>query len=149
MAKLVLQPSCHFYSYLLRCCMRTYDAWFPRYALRNRLMFFVNFSCPPWDEEVPHCPLFLPAACKGLIIVTFLAKFQGSRLGTRLNQGHWSQGASAPPPNFCEFFAKSPLLPQVLAILYLQPLHFSISPRTFKFTLTSLLTLKTRSHDTN
>ena len=51
----------YFFSYLLRSRMRTYDAWFPRYALRNRLMF----SRPPWDEEVPCCPLFSPAACKG------------------------------------------------------------------------------------
>ena len=36
------------------------------YALRNRLMFSVDFSRLPWDEEVPHCPLFLPATHKGL-----------------------------------------------------------------------------------
>ena len=43
--------------------MRTYDAWFPRYALRNRLTFSVDF---PWDEEVLHCRLFSAAARKGL-----------------------------------------------------------------------------------
>ena len=26
--------------------MRTYDAWFPRYALRNRLMFFCRVFSP-------------------------------------------------------------------------------------------------------
>ena len=36
----------YFFSYLLRCCMRTYDAWFPRYALRNRLMFFCRLLSP-------------------------------------------------------------------------------------------------------
>ena len=46
--------------------MRTYDVRFPRYALRNRLMFSVDYSRPPWDEEVPHCRLFSPAARKGL-----------------------------------------------------------------------------------
>ena len=53
MAKLVKQPSCHFqslesffFSYLLRCCIRTYDAWFPRYALGNGLMFFCRVFSP-------------------------------------------------------------------------------------------------------
>ena len=46
--------------------MRTYDAWFPRYALGNGLMFSVEFSRPPWDKEVPHCRLFSTAARKGL-----------------------------------------------------------------------------------
>ena len=46
--------------------MSTYDAWFPRYAFRNRLTFSVDFSHPLWDEEVPRCPHFSTAACKGL-----------------------------------------------------------------------------------
>ena len=40
--------------------MRNYDAWFPRYALRNRLMFFCRLSRLPWEKEVSHCRLFLP-----------------------------------------------------------------------------------------
>ena len=31
------------------------------------LCFSVDFSRPPWDEEVPYCPLFSPAARKGTI----------------------------------------------------------------------------------
>ena len=36
----------YFFSYLLRCCMRTYGVWFPRYALRSRLMFFCRLFSP-------------------------------------------------------------------------------------------------------
>ena len=43
--------------------MRTYDAWFPRYALRNRLMFF--------------CRLFSPSVGRGSsVLSTFVAKFR-------------------------------------------------------------------------
>ena len=41
--------------------MRTYDAWFPRYALRNRLMFF--------------CQVFSPVVGRGsYALSTFLAR---------------------------------------------------------------------------
>ena len=30
--------------------------------------FSVDFSRPPWDEEVPHCPHFSTAACEGLML---------------------------------------------------------------------------------
>ena len=36
----------YFFSYLLRCCMGTYNAWFPRSALGNRLMFFCRVFSP-------------------------------------------------------------------------------------------------------
>ena len=49
------------FSYFLRSRMRTFDAWFPRYALRNRLMFF--------------CRLFSPAVGRrSFALSTFLAR---------------------------------------------------------------------------
>ena len=84
MAKLVLRPSCHlwsreslFFSCLLRCCMSTYDAWFPRYASEIGWCFSVDFSHLPWDEEVLHCQLFLPTACKGLTIIHNVFEYDG------------------------------------------------------------------------
>ena len=46
--------------------MRTYDAWFPRYALGNRLMFFCRVFLPAVRRGSSACQLFSPAARKGL-----------------------------------------------------------------------------------
>ena len=48
--------------------MTTYDLWFLRNALRNRLMFFVGFSRLQRDKEVPRGQLFSLVARKGLML---------------------------------------------------------------------------------
>ena len=47
-------------------------------------------------------------------------------------------GAGGLYPQFLQKFLNHPFLPQILAVLCLQPPHFSVSPCTFKFTPTSL-----------
>ena len=39
--------------------MRTYDAWFPRYALGNRLMFFCRVFSPAVGQGISALSTFL------------------------------------------------------------------------------------------
>ena len=55
--------------------------------------------------------------------------------GRRSRGGGWG-GCSS--PSFCQIFAKSSFLSQILAFLCLQPPHVPVSPRTFKFTPPSM-----------
>ena len=47
--------------------MITYDPWFPRYALRNRLMFFCRLFLPAVGRGSSALSDFLSPASKGLI----------------------------------------------------------------------------------
>ena len=48
--------------------MRTYDAWFPRYALENRLMFFCRVFLSAVGRGSSALSTFSPAARKGLTL---------------------------------------------------------------------------------
>ena len=78
----------------------------------------IDFHSPIWGLETCLCEVF---------------SFSGSS-----EQGGWGTLA----PQFMQNFCKIPLLPQILAVLCLQPPHFSVSPRNSKFTPRSCFSVK-------
>ena len=69
-----------------------------------------------------------------LIVVLYFDSKTGTVTGTSEPGEGWGFG----PPVFAKFLQNLPFSPQIWSILCLQSPHFSVSPRTLKFTPTSL-----------
>ena len=63
--------------------MRTYDAWFPRYALGNRLMFFCRVFSPAVGQGSSALSTFLAHRTQRvktfIVIKTILPYAEGNR----------------------------------------------------------------------
>ena len=125
--------SCHIIQHAVSACwIATCSAMWLHLVLNNEL----RVSLSPLIMSVKYT-----GGCSTMGDVQYTGEYHEYNGGYHEYHGRRGQGAGGcSPPVFAKFLQNLPFLPQILAFLCLQPPHVPVSPRTFKFTPSSVST---------